>query len=80
MIFFQTFLSPQVKGCTIITYKDGRYEVPPRVAKRLKTEDLIELANLRRMAKQHRMIASCQSSCQIENFDKASKNLLKNKN
>ena len=26
--FYQTFLSPQVKWCTIITYKHGLYDLP----------------------------------------------------
>ena len=27
-MFYQTFLSPQVKSCAIITYKHGMYELP----------------------------------------------------
>ena len=28
MMFYQIFLSPQVKQCAIITYKHGVYELP----------------------------------------------------
>ena len=28
LMFYQTFLSPQVKSCAIITYKHGMYELP----------------------------------------------------
>ena len=27
-MFYQIFLSPQEKKCTIITYEHGRYELP----------------------------------------------------
>ena len=27
-MFYQIFLSPQAKRCTIITYKHGKYELP----------------------------------------------------
>ena len=27
-MFYQSFLSPQVKRCAFITYKDGIYELP----------------------------------------------------
>ena len=37
-MFYQiTKLSPQVKGCAIITYKHGIYELPQGDAERLKT-------------------------------------------
>ena len=38
-MFYQTFLSPQVKRCAIITYKHGIFELSlvSRVAERLKT-------------------------------------------
>ena len=45
-MFYQIFLSPQVKGWAIITYKDGIHELPH------------ELPNdLRKMSKLERMIA-----------------------
>ena len=35
-MFYQFFLSPQVKRWAIITYKHGIYEIVSRVAERLK--------------------------------------------
>ena len=34
-MFYLTFLLPQVKGCTIITYKHGIYELPHELPKEL---------------------------------------------
>ena len=51
LMFYQIFLSPQVKRCTIITYKHGIY-----MAERLKTSDLRKLGNIRKVSKLHRMI------------------------
>ena len=36
-MFYQIFLSPQVKQFAIITYKHGIRELPSRVAERLNT-------------------------------------------
>ena len=36
-MFYQIFLSPQVKQCAIITYKHDMYEFTSRVAKQSKT-------------------------------------------
>ena len=47
MMFYQIFLSPQVKRCTIITYKHGIYEL------------LRILGNIRKVSKPHRMTAQC---------------------
>ena len=44
-MFYQIFLSPQMKQCAIITYKHGIYE------------DLGKLGNVRKVSKLHRMIA-----------------------
>ena len=35
-MFYQTFLSPQVKQCVIITYKHGIYELPHELPNHLK--------------------------------------------
>ena len=35
-MFYQIFLSPQVKGCTIITYKHGTYELPHELPNNLR--------------------------------------------
>ena len=38
-MFYQIFLSPEVRGCAIITYKDGIYELskelPSNVGRRI---------------------------------------------
>ena len=36
-MFYQIFLSPQVKRWAIIAYKDGIYELPHKLPKILKT-------------------------------------------
>ena len=36
-MFYQIFLSPQVKRCVIITYKQGMYELPYELPKNLGT-------------------------------------------
>ena len=74
-MFYQTFLSPQVKRCAIITYKHGIYELPHKLPNDLR---LRKLGNIRRVPKPHRMIP--QRPCQIENFVNAGKKLLKNRN
>ena len=35
-MFYQSFLSPQVKRCAIITYKHGIYELPHELPKELR--------------------------------------------
>ena len=56
-MFYQIFLSPQVKRCAIITYKHGNRRVSSRVAEVLKTLDPRKLGNIRKVPKPHRMIA-----------------------
>ena len=46
-MFYQIFLSPQVKQRAIITYKHGIYELPHKIRK---------LENVRKVSKLHRMI------------------------
>ena len=63
-MFYQIFLSPQVKRCAVITLKHGICELPrhfrrwgaqyPHKKKRLKI-----LGNIRKLTKLHRMIAHC---------------------
>ena len=53
-MFYQIFLSPQVKRWAIITYKHGNY-------------NLRKLRNIRRVPKPHKMIAQCPAPQQIEN-------------
>ena len=53
-MFHQTFLSPQVKQCGIITYKHGIYELPHKLWNNLR---LWKLGNIRKVPKLNRMIA-----------------------
>ena len=53
-MFYQIFLSPQVKLCTIITYKHGIYKLPRELPNDLK--DLRKLGNIRKVSKPNRMI------------------------
>ena len=54
MIFYQIFLSPQVKRCAIITYKHGIYELPQELPNDLR---LRKLGNIWKKSKVHRIIA-----------------------
>ena len=36
LMFYQLFLSPQVKPCAIIAYKDGLYELPNELLNKLR--------------------------------------------
>ena len=56
-MFYQIFLSPQMKRWVIITYIHGYIRAASRVAERLKTEDLRKLGNITKVSKAHRMIA-----------------------
>ena len=53
-MFCQTFFSPQVKRCVIITYKHGMYELPHGLLNHLR---LRKLGTFRKVFKLHRMIA-----------------------
>ena len=53
-MFYQIFLSPQVKRWAIITYKHGIYELPHKLPNDLR---LRKLGNIRKLSKLHRMIA-----------------------
>ena len=55
-MFYQTFLSRQVKRWAIITYKHGIYELPHELANNLR---LRKLGNIRKVFKPDRMIAQC---------------------
>ena len=48
LMFYQINLSPQVKRCTIITYKHGIYDLPEELLNELK---LMILANKEILAK-----------------------------
>ena len=57
-MFYQIFLSPQVKRCAIITYKHGIYKLPHELPNDLRLKDLRKLGNIRKVPKLHRMIAA----------------------
>ena len=57
-MFYQIFLSPQVKRWTIITYKYGTYELPHELPNDLRLrKDLKKLGNIKKVSKLHRMIS-----------------------
>ena len=53
-MFYQIFLSPQVKRWAIITYKHGIYELPHELPNNLR---LRKSGDIRKVPKLHRMIA-----------------------
>ena len=53
-MFYQIFLSPQVKRWANITSKHGIYELPHELPNDLR---LRKLGNIRKVSKRHRMIA-----------------------
>ena len=55
-MFYQIFLSPQVKRWTIITYKHGIYEFSHELPKDLRIRNL---GNIRKVSELHRMITQC---------------------
>ena len=61
-MFYQIYLSPQVKRWAIISYKHGIYELSHELPKNLrlrKLRDLRKLGNIRKVPKLHRIIAQC---------------------
>ena len=57
-MFYQVFLSPQVKRWIIITYKYGIYELPHKLPNDLRLrKDLKKLGSIRKVSILHRMIA-----------------------
>ena len=53
-MFYQTFLSPPVKRCAIITYNHGIYELPYELLNDLRIRKLV---NIRKASKPHRITA-----------------------
>ena len=53
-MFYQIFLSPQLKRCGIITYKRGTYKLPHELPNDLR---LKKLGHIRKVSKFHGMIA-----------------------
>ena len=74
-MFYQIFLSPQVKRCAIITYKRKIYQLPHELPNDLR---LRKLGNISKVSKSGRMIAKCPS--QNESFVNTRRKLLKNRN
>ena len=57
-MFYQIFVSSQVKRWTIITYKYGTYELPHELPNDLRLrKDLKKLGNIKKVSKLHRMIS-----------------------
>ena len=64
-MFYQIFLSPQVKQSTIISNEHGIYELPQELPNELKLrKDLRKLGKIRKISKAHRIKPSAQSSLQ----------------
>ena len=74
-MFYQIFLSPQVKQCAIITNKHGIYELPHKLPNDLR---LRKLGNIRKLSKLHRTIAQC--SVHLPKWKFCWRKLLKNRN
>ena len=56
-MFYQIFLSPQVKRWAIITYKHGIYALPHKLPNDLRLRILGKIGNIRKLSKFHIMIA-----------------------
>ena len=72
-MFYQIFLSPQVKQWAIITYKHGIYELPHELPDNLSiqiSEKCLKLIEWQPIA---------QSPCQNESFVNTSRKFLKNR-
>ena len=79
-MFCRTFLSPQVKQCSIITYKRGIYELLHRFPNNLRLWVLGNQKISEKCLKLKERYHSVHSFCQIEIFVNPSKKLLKNRN
>ena len=77
LIFYQIFLSPQMKRSVIISNKHGIYELLYELPNDLR---LTILGNYGSISKIHRIIAKFLVFLSNENFFNTSKNLLKNRN
>ena len=79
LMFYQIFLSPQVKGCTIISNKHGIYKLPHELA----NESRLKMSGNQKMSgKSQNFIElqpGAQFSSQNERFVNTSKNFLNTK-
>ena len=79
-MFYQIFLSPQVKQWAIITYKPGIYESPHKLPNDLRLRILENLEISGKCLNFIEYYPSAQSPCQNENFVNTSWKLLKSRN
>ena len=59
-LFYQIFRSPQVKRCTVFTYKRGIYELTHKLLNDLRLKDLRKLGNIGKALKLPRLPAKMQ--------------------
>ena len=76
-MFYQIFLSPQVKQCAIITYKHGTYELPHKMLNDLKLRILGNKNVSRKSLKSVELEPSAQLATRNENFDSCATKLQK---
>ena len=79
-MFYQIFLSTQVKRWAIIAYKHGIYELPHELPNDLRVTDLRKLGNIRKVSKFYRTIALSPVPPANEGFVNTSRKLLESKN
>ena len=80
LMFYQIFLSPQVKRSAIISNKQVVYKLPHKLSNNFR---LRILGNKEKSGESPNLLelqTSAQSYCQNENFFNASQKLLKNSN
>ena len=75
-MFYQIFLSPQVKRWAIITYNHGILELPHELPNGLR---LMKVKNLRKVAQLDGMIAWCSLPLPKKSFVNTSGKLLENR-
>ena len=80
LMFCQIFLSPQVKRCTIITYKHSLYDLPHELTNNLRLRNLGNEEILQKCLNFTQWKASAQFPRKIQNFVNTSKKLPKNSN
>ena len=79
-MFYQNFLSPQVKQSAIISKKQGIYELPNKLSNDLSLRILINQGISGNFQNLIEWQPSAQSSCSKKDFINTSKKHLKNKN
>ena len=79
-MFYQIFLSPQVKRSAIINNKHSIYELPHELLNDIRLRVLANYARSRKSENFIKLQPSAQSFSKKEKFFDASKKLLKNRN